>query len=245
MINGYWIPVLHSHLPFIKHPKHEYFLEEHWLFEAITECYIPLLRSLKQLESENIDFRLTISVTPPLAEMLDDRHLMDKYLKYLDRMVELGDKEIARTQGGEFEHLGVYYRNLFAQTKEFFQGFLDSNVLNGYRYFNDLGKIEVITCGATHGFLPLLNENIDAVKTQIKVAVQSYEKHFGKPPRGIWLPESAYYHGLDEILADNGIEFFFVDSHSFVYSNPTALNGVYTPVYTPKGVAAFGRDGES
>ena len=56
MIKGYWIPVL-PHLPFVKHPKFNYFfLEEHWLFEAMTECYIPLLRKLKKLEKENVDF---------------------------------------------------------------------------------------------------------------------------------------------------------------------------------------------
>ncbi len=77
MIKGYWVPILHSHLPFIKHPKYENFLEEHWLFEAITECYIPLLRRFRDLEEEGVDFRLTISMTPPLAEMLSDDHLME------------------------------------------------------------------------------------------------------------------------------------------------------------------------
>ena len=96
MIKGYWVPILHSHLPFIKHPKYENFLEEHWLFEAITECYIPLLRRFRDLEEEGVDFRLTISMTPPLAEMLSDDHLMDKYKKYLEKQIELGNKEVQR-----------------------------------------------------------------------------------------------------------------------------------------------------
>ena len=101
MIKGYWIPVLHSHLPFVKHPKYENFLEEHWLFEAITECYVPLLKRLYLLESEKVDFKLTVSITPPLAEMLDDAHLMNKYLNYLDKAIDLGNKEIQRTQNSE------------------------------------------------------------------------------------------------------------------------------------------------
>jgi 1,4-alpha-glucan branching enzyme len=245
MIKGYWVPVLHSHLPFVKHPEYDRFLEEHWLFEAITECYIPLLQKLKSLEEEGIDFRLTISVTPPLAEMLDDAHLMEKYISYLDRQIELGFKEEHRTNSSEFEHLGIFYKELFVSTKEFFTGFLNKNVLNGYKYFNDLGKIEVITCGATHGFLPLLNENEKSVEVQIKVAVESHKKHFGKAPKGIWLPECAYYKGLDKILRDNGIDFFFVDSHSVVYGEPTSKYGVFAPVYTPHFVGVFARDGES
>jgi len=246
MIKGYWVPVLHSHLPFVKHPEYDNFLEEHWLFEAITECYIPLLRKLKQLEEENINFKLTVSITPPLAEMLDDKHLMEKYQKYLDRQIELGEKEVQRTlECNEFYEIALFYKNLFIQTKAFFNGFLKTNVLNGYRYFYDKGNIEVITCGATHGFLPLLSVNEKAVEVQIKVAVESHKKHFNRQPRGIWLPECAYYDGLDKILKENNIEFFIVDSHALVYGRPTALNGVYTPAYTPYSVAAFGRDAQS
>jgi 1,4-alpha-glucan branching enzyme len=243
MIKGYWVPILHSHLPFVKHPKYENFLEEHWLFEAITECYIPLLRRLKKLEEENVHFRLTTSVTPPLAEMLSDEHLMKKYRKYLDTHIELGNKEIERTRGDEYFHpLAHFYRDLFVQTKEFFEGFLAGNVLNGYKHFYYNGSLEVITCGATHGYLPILSVNEHSVRTQIEIAVQAHEKHFGKKPNGIWLPECAYYDGLDKILNEKGIKFFIVDSHALTYGRPTALNGVYTPTYTPTGVAAFARD---
>ncbi len=243
MIKGYWIPILHSHLPFVKHPKYENFLEEHWLFEAITECYIPLLKRLYLLENQNIDFRLTVSITPPLAEMLSDQHLMDKYVKYLDKAIELGYKEVQRTQGNdEYEHISGFYKNFFEETKQFFENDLHHNVLNGYRHFYDKGSIEIITCGATHGFLPLLCVNEKAVEVQIKVATQAHKKYFHKAPKGIWLPECAYYQGLDKLLNDNEIEFFVADSHALVYANPTAINGVYAPVYTPNNVAVFARD---
>ncbi|MBD3789445.1 MAG: DUF1957 domain-containing protein [Campylobacterales bacterium] len=246
MISGYWIPVLHSHLPFVKHPQHDYFLEEHWLFEAITECYIPLLRNCQRLYEEGIDFRFTTSVTPPLAEMLADRNLMEKYEKHLEKQIELGYKEIERTKNDMvFSEIAHFYTNFYEETRDFFHGFLNRNVLNGYRFFNDLGKIEVITCGATHGYLPLLSINEKAVKVQIEVAVKAHTKHFGKAPRGIWLPECAYYDGLDIILKENGIEFFFVDSHALIYGEPTANYGVYAPTYTPHAIAAFARDAQS
>lgn len=245
MIKGYWIPVLHSHLPFVKHPEYENFLEEFWLFEAISECYIPLLKRLKKLEDENIDFALTVSVTPPLAEMLDDEHLMEKYERYLDKLIELGEKEVIRTKNSEYENIAKFYLYFFKETKEFFDGFLNKKVLNGYRYFYDKNKLEIITCGATHGFLPLLSVNKQAVIAQIKVAVLSHQKHFNKAPKGIWLPECAYYDGLDEILKENQIEFFILDAHGIVYANPTPKYGVYAPIITPNKVAVFGRDNES
>lgn len=247
MNNGYWIPVLHSHLPFVKHPEYDYFLEEQWLFEAIDECYIPLLTNLKKLVDENVDFRLTISITPPLAEMFADELLMSKYEKHLDKLIELGNKEIQRTLHtcNEEHNLAIFYKNRYEDIKAFYEGFLDKNLLNGYKYFANLGKIEIITCGATHGFLPILSINEQAVKAQISIAVESHIKHFGVSPRGIWLPECAYYDGLDKILEQYDIKFFFGDSHTLIYANPTAQNGVFSPVYTPHNIAVFARDPHS
>lgn len=246
MQKGYWIPVLHSHLPFVKHPEHDYFLEEHWLFEAISECYIPLLMQMKRLEEEGSDFRLTVSVTPPLAEMLDDRNLREKYSLHLNKQIELATKEIERVKDDPtYTDVAHFYYARYHEIREFYHGFLGSNVLNGYRHFARSGKLEIITCGATHGFLPLLSVNPKAVEVQIKVAVATHKQHFGTPPNGIWLPECAYYDGLDRVLADNGIKFFFMDSHGLVYAKPTSRLGVFAPVYTTEGVAAFGRDPES
>jgi len=245
MIKGYFAPVLHSHLPFVKHPEFDYFLEEHWLFEAITECYIPLLKNMYKLHNEGVNFALTVSITPPLAQMLDDEHLMQKYEKHLEKQLELAAKEVQRVKGSEYENVANFYMHLYRSSYDFFIHTLHKNILNGYRFFYDLGKIEVITCGATHGFLPLLAVHEKAVEVQIAVAVAAHKKFFNKAPRGIWLPECAYYEGLDAILKQNDLEFFFVDTHSFVFANPTAVNGSYAPVYTPHGVAAFARDAES
>ncbi len=246
MSKGYWIPVLHSHLPFVKHPDFDYFMEEHWLFEAISECYIPLLMNFKKLDEEGVDFRLTTSITPPLAEMLSDGHLMEKYLKHIDKTLELCEKEIERLQGHYlFDSLTLFYRDRFLKIRDFFTGFLNHNIINGYRYFLERGKLEIITCGATHGFLPLLSINEKAVDVQIKVAVESHKRHFGVMPNGIWLPECAYYEGLDEMLNRHGIKFFIIDSHGLVYGRPTPKYGVFAPAYTTSGVAAFGRDPDS
>jgi 1,4-alpha-glucan branching enzyme len=246
MPRGYWVPVLHSHLPFVKHPGFEYFLEEHWLFEAISETYIPLLMGFKELKEKGINFKITVSLTPPLCEMLADEYLMGKYLEHLDKMLVLCNKELERTKEDTyFSGVAKFYFDRFSSIKSFFEGFLDHDVLNGYRFFANSGNIEIITCGATHGFLPLMSVNKKAVEVQIALAVETHKKHFGKAPNGIWLPECAYYDGLDEILGKNGIKFFFMDSHGVVFANPTPKFGVFAPIYSPNGVAAFARDPDS
>lgn len=205
MKKGYWMPVLHSHLPFVKHPEYDYFLEEHWLFEAMSETYIPLLMKMKKMEQEDIDFRLTVSVTPPLAEMLADKYLISQYMKYLNKLIELTQKEMNRVSGDEQLHAtAIFYNKRFEEIKSFFTDFLNYSVLYGYKYFSNTGKLEIITCGATHGYLPLLRVNHKAVEVQIAVAVETHMKHFEKAPDGIWLPECAYYEGVDELLKEYG-----------------------------------------
>ncbi len=243
MSSGYWMLVLHMHLPFVKHPEFDYFLEEQWLFEAITESYIPLLMKLHSLEGDGIDFRLTASITPPLAEMLKDRLLMKRYERYIDTRIELAQKEMKRLSSDDvFQELASFYHGRFFKIKEFFNEFLNRDVLSGFKHFREKGSMEIITCAATHGFLPLLSVNRNAVEAQVRLGVESYKRIFGDAPAGIWLPECAYYVGLDEVLSRNGIRFFFLDTHGVMYSKPAPRNGVYAPIITPSGVYAFGRD---
>ena len=46
MPEGYWCPVLHAHLPYVRHPEYPEFLEEDWFYEALTETYVPLVSVL-------------------------------------------------------------------------------------------------------------------------------------------------------------------------------------------------------
>ncbi|MDR0454099.1 MAG: DUF1957 domain-containing protein [Deferribacteraceae bacterium] len=240
-MNGFWALVLHSHLPYIHHPSYEYFLEEHWLFEAISETYIPLLITLRELEQENVYTRITVSVTPPLAEMLDNKNLNRKYLNYLDKLIELAEKEKVRTKDDPyFSPLANMYYERFHKLKAFLQNDLHGRVLNGYREFQEKGMLCIITCGATHGFLPFMTEI--AARAQIEIACRVHQKHFGRRPEGIWLPECAYSAGIDKLLSDAGIKFFFVDSHGILYADPRPRYGTYSPVFTSNGVAAFARD---
>ena len=91
---GYLTLVLHAHLPYVRHPEYDDFLEEDWLYEAITETYIPLLEVFDGLERDGVDWRLTMSITPTLAGMLADPLLQYRYVRHIDNLIALAGKEL-------------------------------------------------------------------------------------------------------------------------------------------------------
>src|SRR3954453_1324864 len=110
-MKGYLSIVLHAHLPFVRHPEHEKFLEENWLFEAITETYVPLLQTMERWLHEGMETRLTLTLTPTLCSMLQDRLLQDRYVRHLDELIELTEKETHRTHWSRaFHELAEMYR---------------------------------------------------------------------------------------------------------------------------------------
>jgi len=248
---GYLLPVLHAHLPFVRHPEHEEFLEEDWFYEAVTETYIPVLDLCERLAEEEVPFRLTISLSPTLCEMFADALLQERYLRYLARAQELAEREVARRgEGDPFLACALFYRERFRRARYVFEERNGRNLINGFRRLQDAGCIEITTCGATHGLLPLMVTD-EAVRAQIRVARANYEKHFRTAPRGMWLPECAYRPAegprppIDRFLREEGIRFFFLSAHGVLFGAPRPRHGTFYPVVTPDGVAAFGRDLES
>ncbi len=243
---GYLALVLHAHLPFVRHPEHEDSLEENWLFEAITETYIPLFLMMEDLLADGVDFRLTFSVTPTLAHMLGDPFLQSRYLRKLERQCELAEKEVARTASqAMFGPLARMYRTLFVRVHEAYVQRYDRDLLGAFRRFQELGKVEIIASAATHGYLPLLSVNEAAARTQIRVGAEHYRQTFGRAPRGFWLPECGYIPGLDQLLAEQGIRYTILETHGITRADERPRNGVHAPLYCPSGVAVFGRDPDS
>ena len=244
MEKGFVSLVLHAHLPFVRHPEYNFFLEENWLYEAITETYIPLIHVFEGLERDRVPFKITMTMTPSLLSMLRDGLLQERYLKHLDSLIELSEKEIERTKSQpEFQKLAYYYNDLFLRTKSTFQKY-QCDLTQAFRGFQDRGSLEIITCGATHGFLPLMNKK-SSVYGQIQTAARYHDEVLGRRPRGIWLAECGYYPGVDEVLKEEGIRFFFTDTHGVLHASPRPKHGVFAPIFCPSGVAAFARDVES
>jgi 1,4-alpha-glucan branching enzyme len=246
MVKGYLSLVLHAHLPYVRHPEYTDSFEEDWFFEAITETYMPLLSIFENLREEKVDFRVTMTISPPLCEMLTDQFLVQRYINHLDKLIELAEKEVHRTQYEDaFNKNAKRYLIDFIDIKHRFIEVYNKNLVKAFASLQESGHLEIITCGATHGFLPLMQVAPKAVRAQIKLAAQNYLKHFGRRPNGIWLPECGYYPGLDEFLKEEGIKFFFTDTHGVLYAEPRPRYAIFAPVYCKTGVAAFARDVES
>jgi 1,4-alpha-glucan branching enzyme len=245
MEQGLLAIILHAHLPFVRHPEYPEFLEEDWLYEAISETYIPLLNIFEGLAVDGVMARVTMGLTPPLCEMLADPLLQQRYLDHVTKLVELCEQEVIRTRKHpSMNQTALMYLNHFSAARDMFENRYRRNLIAGFRALQEAGAIEIITCGATHGFLPLMTR-MEARRAQIQVGRLNYIKHFNRAPRGIWLPECAYYTGVDALLAEADLKFFIVDAHAIMFGTPQPRRGIYAPTITPAGVAAFARDVET
>jgi 1,4-alpha-glucan branching enzyme len=238
---GYWSLVLHQHLPFVRHPEWEVSLEEQWFFEAVLSVYTQILHLFWVLERDKVDFRLTVSMTPPLISMLQDPLLQERASRHIDECIALARRERDNAGGKPWRDAVEQTLHRFWVAREVFQAY-EGDLTRGYRDFQDLGKVEVITCPATHMLLPMFQHMPEAVRAQLRLACRQYERVFGRRPRGCWLPENAFTPGLDRFLAEEGIAWFLVSARSFLSGDTRAFYGTNAPAVTPHGVACFGID---
>ena len=232
---GYFTLVLHTHLPYVVgHGRWPHGMD--WLNEAVSECYIPLLNVFNELRNEGVNFKVTINISPILAEQLTSREFSDEFLQYLDMRIKLAEEdeiEFKRTGRKNLAEVAKFWKEFYLGIKRSFIDAYHTDLLSAFRSLQDSGHIEIITCAATHAYLPLLALDT-SVQAQIKLAVKTHEKYFGRKPEGIWLPECAYRpgykwripveleqnltpveyerKGVEEFLSENDLKFFFIDT---------------------------------
>ncbi|MFZ0233322.1 MAG: hypothetical protein WAL74_09355 [Candidatus Acidiferrales bacterium] len=241
---GHFVLFLHAHLPFVRHPEDEHFLEEDWLYEAIIESYIPLLAVAERWNQDGIPARLTLSLSPPLLEMLRDELLMARCSRRLQYLLDLADQEVRRNSSDErFRFTAGIYRDRFADALERFERRYSRNLVAAFAALQDAGILEIVTSSATHAFLPCFDST--NVRAQIRLGIRVYQQHFGRNPTGMWLPECGFTPGMDCVLAEEGLSYFFVDSHAVDFANPRPVFGSYSPIVCPSAVFAFPRNRES
>lgn len=227
---GRFLLCLHSHMPYVlSHGRSPHGTD--WIDESAVECYLPLLDVLDRLTAKGIKPKWTVNLTPILVEQLSDPAFHQDFESYCQAKIDAAVNDSLKFQDeGNLMMLALaemwrrWYTTRLAQFKS-----IDRDIVGAFRRYQDLGAIEIITCAATHGYLPLLGTE-ESVAAQVKLGVDSYRKHFGRDPKGIWLPECAYRpayewrppvgsggplqrRGVEEHLADNGLRYFLVDSH--------------------------------
>lgn len=237
---------LHAHLPFVRHPEHEDFLEEDWLFEAITEVYLPLIRVARGWVKDELRGRLGVSLSPSLLSMLQDDLLMRRYRTRLFRLIDLMAQHL-RTSAPDSGLRGAcaFQLSHLEGLADLFEVELGRNVVGALDTLETQGALELATCVATHAFLPLYAVQQEHAGPHIRVAVRKHRETFGRNPPGVWLPECGYVPGLDRQLAEAGLCYFFVDTHALAFANPPPQLGPHAPIVCDSGVLAFARDPEA
>lgn len=242
---GYLSLVLHAHLPYVRHPEHEHFLEENWLYEAITETYLPLLRMFRGWQRDGIRAQLAMTMSPTLCAMLQDDLLRGRYERHLDALIDLAEKETQRTRLDKALHpLAEMYFHEFTAARELWRE-CNGDLIQAFGAAQESGQVEIITCAATHALLPLLASQPELVRGQILTGRDHYRSCFGRDPRGIWLPECAYEPAVDAALQEAGIRWFITEAHGVLHADPRPQYGIFAPILTPGGIAVFGRDLDS
>jgi len=256
MTIGYFGLVLHGHIPWCK-KSGTWPAGEEWLMEAMNETYIPMLNILRELKENRIKTAITINITPILAEQLADSYMKQRFTEYMENLISRAKNDIRRFENhSKRKVIAEFYLRNFEHILEAFYLNYYRDILGSFKWLQDEGMIELITCAATHGFLPLL-ESDSGIFSQIQLAVDIHKKHFQREPKGIWLPECAYRpkeykdgklrESIDYWLNNSGIKYFFVDSHGILnaelleHKNDIVLNTNFG--YTlESGLSVFGRN---
>ena len=220
--------VLHSHMPFYRGAGKWPHGEES-LHEVMAESYVPLLEALTDLLESGIRAKVTLGVTPVLAEQLADPLIISNFETYLAQEIEAAQDDVRRFEAsGEahFLYLAHFYLDWYSHVLETFRSRFNRDIIGALRRLQDAGAIEIITSAATHPYLPLMQRD-STIDAQIAIGKRASARHFGREPRAIWLPECAYrpgYYatasdgsqyerpGLESWLQGNGIGLFFSES---------------------------------
>lgn len=229
---GSFVFMLHSHLPFYRKAGMWPFGEEN-LYECMAETYIPLANAINELYNEGIKAKLTVGITPILAEQLNDEHLKEGFIKYLDSRIEAVAEDINRypndsvAHSQHLEYLAKFYFDWFTKAKNDFINVYNKDMIGAFKRLQDLGCIEITTSAATHCFSPLMGTDTN-LNAQFKIGSDTTKRLFGRKAKGTWLPECAYRPGYEEtdaqgntyrrpaietILDNNDIKYFFTESH--------------------------------
>jgi 1,4-alpha-glucan branching enzyme len=213
--------VLHSHMPYVE-GFGTYPFGEEWLFDAFARSHLPVL---------HVAERLTMTVTPVLADQLEADGVGERMLAFLRRYrVDAADRDVADAGAAlrpaakaEAEH---YTRAMKRLRK------LGGNPLRAFQEAHEKGRIALMSSAATHAVLPKL-ATLAGRRLQVDAGLRSHERRFGTPA-GFWLPECAYVTGLEAVLAERGVAYTCLDQSS--HERGTAA---LAPIRLPGGPVAF------
>lgn len=204
------------------------------------ECYLPLIQILEEAASStDKDPKITIGLSPTLLSLLEDSDLKQRFPSWLEARLDLLNN-VSGQQSKAATHLSNKIKNQLTHWKT-----CSGDLISRFADLQKSGIVDLLTCAATHGYLPLLRDCPETVRGQLKTAVKEHKRLFGVEPLGIWLPECAYYEGLDRLMIEAGLRYAVLDGHGLLHATPRPRFGLYAPICSRNGVAFFGRDSDS
>jgi 1,4-alpha-glucan branching enzyme len=219
--------VLHSHMPYVE-GFGTYPFGEEWLFDAVIRSYLPVL--------EMAD-RLTMTVTPVLADQLEDEGVWERLRRFLV------DWRIGAA-AADLEQVPAECRDACEGELARYRHALElldaagGDPLRPFREAEREGRVALAASAATHAVLPLLATR-EGLRLQLDAGIRSHRRRFGWDG-GFWLPECAYAPGLEWRLAEEAVRWFCVDQSA--HERPLEA---LAPVATEAGPVALPIDWEA
>ena len=170
--------VLHAHLPYVR-AEEAHSLEEDWFFQALIECYLPLLETLETAAADPQQApELTMGVSPTLLSLLSDRTLQQRFPAWIEARLSLL-KQTPDNRKVAAEHLADSFQRHLSSWHQ-----CEGDLIGRFAALQRQGVLDLLTCGATHGYLPLLREHPEAVRAQLRTAVREHHRLLGERPLG-------------------------------------------------------------
>jgi 1,4-alpha-glucan branching enzyme len=213
--------VLHSHMPYVE-GYGTYPFGEEWLFDAFARSHLPVL---------DVADRLTMTVTPVLADQLEADGVGERLVTFLRRhRVDAADRDAA-DRGPELRPAAKLEADHYTRAIDRLRK-LGGAPLRAFQEAHSEGRIALMSSAATHAVLPKL-ATLAGRRLQIDAGLRSHRRRFGAT-EGFWLPECAYVGGLEAVLAERGVTYTCLDQSA--HERGTAA---LAPVRLPGGSVAF------
>jgi 1,4-alpha-glucan branching enzyme len=235
--------VLQGHVPYVRQTG-RWLHGESWLHDALAQTYVPLFSTLSDLAEHEVPARLTMSISPILAEQLADPLVAQHFEAYLLERAERAAHDIGRFErAGDLHatYMAHWYEDSYNRTLALFRGRFNRDLLGAARRLQNSGHLELATSAATHAYLPLLDRD-SSIAAQLSTALRTHMRAFESAPTAVWLPECGYRPqragsdgapraGIETLLSERGLSVFFAETHAVIGGRPggKAMNDAVGP----------------
>ncbi|MFE8598909.1 DUF1611 domain-containing protein [Archangium violaceum] len=240
-MNSRLVLILNTHMPQVLGEGPLLDEPENWLFEALTETYLPLFRMMSRWEPQRFSGTLVLSFTPCLVQQL--LACEERYTRYLHLLGRIATRELERTSQRELYNRYEKYPQTLTdealhrlhQTAGMYLRRVEDSLafLKEHRLRDVLGQlgrsrlpgVQLWTSSPQHNFLPFFEPA--TADRLVARGVESFQEVFGREPDGFWLPECAFQPGLERVLTRHGVRRTALSLHGIGAYQPEDPSGPY------------------